>query len=135
MTAILAGTPALAATYASEFNTPFKSIDEFAALRDGVIAACEERDRDPSTMTFSAAVVVAIGADAADLERRAAAIGRSVEDLRANGVAGTFDEAAATMQRWHDAGAERLYLQVLDLNDVDHLDAIAECVTAGNVPI
>ena len=31
----------------------------------------------------------------------------------------------ASIQRWADAGAERLYLQVLDLADLDHLDAIA----------
>ena len=30
-----------------------------------------------------------------------------------------------TMERWQDAGADRLYLQVLDLGDLDHLDLIA----------
>ena len=29
------------------------------------------------------------------------------------------------MQKWQDAGAERMYLQVLDLADLDHLDALA----------
>jgi hypothetical protein len=32
------------------------------------------------------------------------------------------------MQRWIDAGAERIYLQILDLADLDHLDLIAEQV-------
>jgi hypothetical protein len=36
--------------------------------------------------------------------------------------------AHATLQRWQDAGAQRLYLQVLDLADLDHLDAIAAVV-------
>ena len=29
------------------------------------------------------------------------------------------------MERWQEAGADRLYLQVLDLADLDHLDVIA----------
>ena len=32
------------------------------------------------------------------------------------------------MQRWQDAGADRLYLQVLDLADLDHLDVIAAAI-------
>ena len=39
------------------------------------------------------------------------------------------DEAAATIRRWADAGAERIYLQVLDLADLDHLDLIATLLT------
>jgi hypothetical protein len=42
-----------------------------------------------------------------------------------NGVAGTPAEAAETVARWRAAGAERVYLQVLDLGDLDHLDLIA----------
>jgi alkanesulfonate monooxygenase SsuD/methylene tetrahydromethanopterin reductase-like flavin-dependent oxidoreductase (luciferase family) len=57
--------------------------------------------------------------------RRAAAIGREPAELRENGAAGTVDEVVATLQGWRDAGAERIYLQVLDLDDLDHLDLIA----------
>lgn len=118
-------TPALAAKYASEFNTPFKTLDEFVTLRAGVIAACEEAGRDPSTITFSAALVAAVGADTAEFGRRAAAIGREPGEVRENGIAGTVDDAKATLQRWQDAGAERVYLQVLDLADLDHLETLA----------
>ena len=118
-------TPALAARYAAEFNAPFRSLDSFVELRAGVVAACEAIDRDPSSITFSAALVVAVGEDEAEYGRRAAAIGREPDELRENGVAGTADEVTATIERWHDAGAERLYLQVLDLADLDHLDLIA----------
>jgi alkanesulfonate monooxygenase SsuD/methylene tetrahydromethanopterin reductase-like flavin-dependent oxidoreductase (luciferase family) len=75
-------------------------------------------------MRFSAALVVCVGADEAELGRRAAAIGREPDELRRNGVAGTPDEVRATLERWFEAGAERLYLQVLDLADLEHLDAI-----------
>lgn len=123
-------TPELAARYATEFNTPFMSIEDFRAMRDAVNTACESSGRDPSTMTYSAALVIAVGADEGDLARRATAIDREPGELRVNGVAGTYDEAAETLQRWQDAGAERLYLQVLDLADLDHLDAIAGLVAS-----
>ncbi len=45
--------------------------------------------------------------------------------LRTNGAAGTVEEVAATLRRWAEAGAQRIYLQVLDLADLDHLDLIA----------
>ena len=76
-------------------------------------------------MIYSTALVACVGRDEAEVTRRAAAIGRDVDELRTNGVAGTVDEAAATLRTWIDAGAERIYLQILDLHDLDHLDLIA----------
>jgi F420-dependent oxidoreductase-like protein len=121
-------TPALAARYAAEFNTPFLSIDRFAAQRERVREACADIDRDPATMTWSAALVVCAGEDEAELRRRAAAIGREPAELRENGVAGTPEEIRKVLGRWHEAGADRLCLQVLDLDDLDHLDLIATIV-------
>ena len=117
-------TPKLAARYASEFNTPFVPLDFFTKQCDRVRAACDDIGRtDP--MVYSAALIVCAGRDEAEVARRAAAIGREPGELRQNGAAGTVDEVAATLRRWADAGAERIYLQVLDLDDLDHLDLIA----------
>jgi F420-dependent oxidoreductase-like protein len=121
-------TPALAARHAAEFNLPFDTLEKFAAQRRNVIAACEAIDRDPTTMTWSVALVLCCGADEAELARRAQAIGRDPGELRLNGAAGTPDEVAETLLRWADAGAQRIYLQVLDLADLDHLDLVAERV-------
>lgn len=121
-------TPRLAATYAAEFNLPFTPLPEFVEQCDRVRAACEAAGRDPGTMTWSAALVVCAGADEAEVARRAAAIGREPAELRQNGVAGTPEECAETLRRWAEAGAQRIYLQVLDLADLDHLDLIAESV-------
>jgi len=121
-------TPRLAARYAAEFNMPFVSIDRFTGQCDNVRRACETEGRDPDSLVYSIALVACVGADDAEVDRRAAALGREPDELRENGVAGTPDEAAATMQRWVDAGAERIYLQILDLADLDHLDLIAEQV-------
>ncbi|MEO5724099.1 MAG: TIGR03560 family F420-dependent LLM class oxidoreductase, partial [Ilumatobacteraceae bacterium] len=117
-------TPRLAARYATEFNTPFVPVDVFVAQRDRVRTACDDIGRT-NPMTFSAAVVVCVGRDETEVARRAAAIGRAPDELRANGAAGTPEEVAATLRRWAAAGAQRMYLQVLDLDDLDHLDLIA----------
>ena len=63
--------------------------------------------------------------DEAEVARRAAAIGREPDELRENGAAGTPAEVAATIRRYADAGAPRIYLQVLDLDDLDHLALLA----------
>ena len=90
--------------------------------------ACDEAGRDPSSLAWSVALVVCAGADEAEVVRRAAAIGREPDELRRNGVAGTIDEIVDAIGRWHALGAERMYLQVLDLGDLDHLDLVAEAV-------
>ena len=118
-------TPALAAKYATEFNTPFMNREAAAAQRDRVRSACEAIGRDPGSMIFSAAVVLCCGADEAEVERRAAAIGRQPAELRENGVAGTPDEVAEGIRSWHEMGVDRVYLQMLDLADLDHLDIVA----------
>ena len=119
-------TPRLAATYADEFNLPFFPASAFAGTCANVVAACEARARDPATMTFSAAQVVCCGRDDAEIARRAAAIGREVGELRENGVTGTPAECATRLREFADAGAARVYLQILDDTDHDHLRLIAE---------
>lgn len=119
-------TPALAARYAAEFNLPFASSDRTREQFGRVRSACEEAGRDPATMTLSVAQVMCVGADEAEVSRRAAAIGREPAELRENGVAGTPAEAVETLRRFGEAGAERVYLQVLDMSDLDHLRLIAE---------
>ena len=95
-------TPALAARYADEFNT-FSDLETVPSDQcTRVAAACEAIDRDPASMTFSAAVVLCCGADETEYRRRAAAIGRDPDELRASSAAGTPDEVAAA-----PAGVER----------------------------
>lgn len=121
-------TPALAARFADESNVPFASIDDTAAAFARVRAACEAVDRDPASLTYSACQVVCVGADEDEVIARAAAIGREPAELRANGVAGTPNEAIARLRALAETGASRVYLQVLDLADLDHLRLIASDV-------
>jgi F420-dependent oxidoreductase-like protein len=121
-------TPRLAARYAREFNVPFASVEDNIRLFAGVRQACEEVGRDPASMVYSSALVLCVGKDEAEIARRAAAIGREVGELREHGVAGTPGEAVDVLGRYAEAGAERVYLQVLDLSDLDHLDLVASDV-------
>ncbi|XBH20862.1 LLM class F420-dependent oxidoreductase [Jonesiaceae bacterium BS-20] len=123
-------TPALAARFGTEFNTPFAEFDALTPTFDRVRAACQVIGRDPNELTYSSAFVVCVGKDEAEFERRAQAIGREPAELREHGIAGTVPEAIAAIKRAQDAGAERLYLQVLDLSDLEHLELIAAEVTS-----
>jgi F420-dependent oxidoreductase-like protein len=118
-------TPRLAARYAGEFNAPFASPQDTARLFAGVREACEEAGRDPGSMVYSSALVLCVGKDEAEIARRAAAIGREVDELREHGLAGTPAEAVDILGGYVEAGVERFYLQVLDLSDLDHLDLVA----------
>jgi F420-dependent oxidoreductase-like protein len=113
-------TPALAATYATEFNVPFASLDAVTAQFDRVRAAAGDRE-----LIYSAAVTTCIGKDDAEVARRAAAIGRDVDEVKADGVAGTPAEAVDKLAKYAEAGASRMYLQILDMSDLDHLELIA----------
>jgi F420-dependent oxidoreductase-like protein len=118
-------TPRLAARYADEFNMPFPPLDAYRAGCDRVRAACDAAGRDPATMRFTVALVACVGDDEATFVRRAAAIGREPDELRRNGVAGTPAEAIERIRAFADAGAECVYLQILDVDDHDHLRCIA----------
>jgi F420-dependent oxidoreductase-like protein len=121
-------TPALAARYADEFNMPFVSIEETRVQFERVRAACADAGRDPAMLRWSVALVLCCGRDEAEVRRRAAAIGREPDELREHGVAGTPAECVETLERYARAGAGRAYLQTLDVDDLDHIELVADQV-------
>ena len=121
-------TPRLAARFADEFNAPFLSVQDSAAGFTRVREACEAAGRYPSSVTYSAAQTVCCGKDEAEFSRRAAAIGRDPEDMRRDGLGGTPGQVAAKIAEFAEIGADRLYLQVLDLGDLEHLELLASDV-------
>jgi alkanesulfonate monooxygenase SsuD/methylene tetrahydromethanopterin reductase-like flavin-dependent oxidoreductase (luciferase family) len=121
-------TPRLAATYAAEFNLAFSSLEETRDQFLRVRAACEAQARDPASLVYSAAQVVCCGGTEAEVTARARAIGREVDELRTNGLCGSPEEVVAKLATYAGAGAQRIYLQILDLADLDHLALIAESV-------
>ncbi len=119
-------TPALAAQFAAEFNVPFVSLDVAKTQIERVSAALADAGRAPDSLTFSAAFVVCAGRDDAEISRRAAAIGREVDELRSNSPAvGTPAEIVDKMAAYIAAGVQRVYLQVLDMSDLDHVGFFA----------
>lgn len=121
-------TPELTARFAAEFNAVFLRPDDarpqFARVRD----ACERVGRDPDELVYSAAVTVCCGENDMVLKRRAERIGRELDELRFNGAAGTPAEVTQRLREYRELGAERIYLQVIDFDDLEHIDLIAKQV-------
>ncbi|MGW8728572.1 LLM class F420-dependent oxidoreductase [Streptomyces sp. NPDC055808] len=121
-------TPRLAAQYADEFNIPFASIEDSERQFTRVRAAAEAAGRRADDLVYSNALVVCVGKDDAEVARRAAAIGREVEELKANGLAGSPAEVVEKIGKYEATGSSRIYLQLLDLDDLDHLELISSQV-------
>jgi F420-dependent oxidoreductase-like protein len=113
-------TPELAAEYASEYNVPFAPPAAVAAAFDRVRAVAAGRP-----LVYSNAVTVCVGKNDAEVARRAEFLGREVAELKENGVAGTPAEAVDALSRYAEIGSERVYLQMMDMTDLDHVELIA----------
>ncbi|MGC5345247.1 LLM class F420-dependent oxidoreductase [Streptomyces sp. DT24] len=121
-------TPRLAARYADEFNIPFASLEDSEKQFGRVREAAKKAGRAEDDLVYSSALVVCVGKDDAEVARRAAAIGRDVAELKANGLAGSPAEVVDRIGQFGAIGASRIYLQVLDLHDLDHLELISSQV-------
>lgn len=126
-------TPRLAARFADEYNVPFSPIDETDAAFGRVRAACEQAGREPGSMAYSSAITTAIGASEAEYRRRAEAIGEDPAQFRADSLGGTVQQAVDKLGALAEIGVETVYLQIMDMRDLDHLELIAaEVVPALN---
>jgi len=118
----------LAGRYASDFNLPFVSVKESARLLENVRVVAGAAGRDPSTFTLSNALAVCAGRDETEARRRASVIGRDLQELRRDGLGGSPDEIVDKIGQYAGVGTSRIYLQVLDLHGLDHLELIASQV-------
>ncbi len=118
-------TPRLAARFADEYNIVFVSPEQTGAAFGRVRAACQEAGRQPESLVYSAGQVVCCGRTGGEVARRAAAIGRDATELEVNGLAGSPARIVDKLGQFAQAGAARMYLQILDLHDLDHLELIA----------
>jgi F420-dependent oxidoreductase-like protein len=121
-------TPSLAAHHAAEFNVAFADLATTAAQFDRVREACEAAGRDPTSIWMSAALTLCCGRTGAEVRRRASAIGFDAESVRADGLAGSPAEVLDKLGRFAEIGAHRVYLQTLDLSDLDQLELVASDV-------
>jgi F420-dependent oxidoreductase-like protein len=121
-------TPALAARYADEFNAAFRSVRETGGQFDRVRRACDRLTAEGNgraPIVLSAAQVVCCGRTDAELRRRAEAVGRPLAALREQGLAGTPDEVVDKLGAFAEIGAERMYCQLIDMSDLEHIDLLA----------
>jgi alkanesulfonate monooxygenase SsuD/methylene tetrahydromethanopterin reductase-like flavin-dependent oxidoreductase (luciferase family) len=122
-------TPALAAQFAAEFNIPFAPVEMVKTQYERVTNALTDAGRSPDSLTYSAAFVVCAGRDDAEITRRAAAIGREADELRSNSpTVGTPAEIADKLGAYTEVGVQRVYLQLVDMSDLDHLEFFASQV-------
>lgn len=119
-------TPALAAEFASEFNIPFVPLDTLTTQFERVAAAVADAGRPADSLTYSAAFVLCAGRDDAAIAKRAAAINREVDELRSNSpLVGTPAEIVDKLGPFIEAGVQRVYLQLLDMADLDQVEFFA----------
>ena len=118
-------TPRLAAAFADEFNVPFAPYETCRSQYSLVDEACEAIHRDPESIVRSAALVICCGRDEAEVARRASNIGRDVDELSEQGLAGTPAQVVDKILHFGELGISRLYLQVLEMMDLDHVRLIA----------
>jgi F420-dependent oxidoreductase-like protein len=120
-------TPSLAATFADEYNVPFAPIDTITTQLDRVREAVDAVGRPADSMAYSAAFVVCAGRDDAEIAKRADAIGREVDELRSNSpLTGTPAQIVDQLGPYAEIGLHRVYLQLMDISDLDHLQLFAD---------
>jgi F420-dependent oxidoreductase-like protein len=117
-------TPALAARFANEFNIGLHSIPEAMAQYERVRAACTAQGREPTDVTMSGVLIACCGSSENEIARRAAAIELPLAQLYAAGATGSPAQVIERCQQGREAGAETLYLQIRDLDDLDHIRLI-----------
>jgi F420-dependent oxidoreductase-like protein len=119
-------TPALTAQFATEFNMGFSTPERTAEQYGRVRAACAEIGRDPETLDWSVAHTICCGRNDAEVRRRAESIGRDPDDLGSIGIAGTPAQIVDILGSFGAVGAQRAYLQVMNMDDLDHVELLAK---------
>jgi F420-dependent oxidoreductase-like protein len=117
-------TPALAARFAAEWNVPFQPVDAMREIRTAAEVACEDAGRDPSTLRSSLALATVIGASAGEVERRVIAVNRDPEELKVTGLYGSPADIAERLAEYASFGISRIYLQLLDITDLEQVALI-----------
>ena len=118
-------TPALAARYADEYNVAFVSLEDAAAAFERVAIAVEVEGREGAghaPLVLSTAQTVVCGRDDDEVARRRAAVGGNPR------LFGTPAQVVDQIGEFLELGVSRVFLQIINLADLAHLDLIAEAV-------
>ncbi len=122
----------LAAMFADEWNGVLISPSEYADLNSRLDELLVANGRMPEDVRRSIMLGTVFGRDSAEVAAKVAdrTDGQgTAETLRQGGVlVGTASELAQQLEAYQAAGAERVMLQWLDLDDLDGLEALAAAV-------
>ena len=121
----------LAAEYADEWNSVFTTVDQFADLCDHMDDLLRKEGRNPDEFTKSVMTRVVFGRDETEVEQLVEdeTDAKDIDDLRQSPViVGTEAEVADHLNRLKEAGADRIMLQWLELDDMDRLEAMADAI-------
>ncbi len=121
-------TPALAARFATEYNTGFSSVEVSAERYARVRQVCEDAGRDPGTLKLSWAGATFVGQDDAEVRQRTGKVGHAWEDVAQHGLGGSPGQVVDRIGRLAELGVTRVYTQLLDLSDLAHVELIGERV-------
>lgn len=116
----------LAVKYASEFNLAyaFSTAQEARGTVQRLQRACQEVGRDPASMSYSVTRTVFCGRNDRQTARRADMI-ETIPLLRDTVISGSPAGIADSIGRFAETGIDTVYLRILDLHDLDHLELIA----------
>ncbi|HEX3830596.1 MAG TPA: TIGR03560 family F420-dependent LLM class oxidoreductase [Solirubrobacteraceae bacterium] len=120
-------TPELAARFADEFNAAFAPLDVARQRFAQVKQRATELGRDPSDLRLSIVIPrVCVGVDEAEVRRRLRILGPPIGAIPDQGLAGSPAYVAERLAEWIDAGADRIYIHLLDVDDVEHVRLLGE---------
>jgi F420-dependent oxidoreductase-like protein len=117
-------TVAVAARLAQEYNLVSATPADCRSARKRLDEACERHGRDPSTLVLSVMATVLVGADAADLARRARRMADAgIDDGdHSTWIHGTTAQATEQLAELADAGVQRMMLQHLLHDDLEAVE-------------
>lgn len=119
----------LVARYANEWNGVFLTPDRYAQLSKRLDELLVAQGRKPSDIRRSLMTGLIFGRTDAELQAKLQPSGRSAEELRSRGmVVGTPNAVVEQLGKIAEAGAQRVMLQWMDLDDLDGLVALAKAV-------
>jgi alkanesulfonate monooxygenase SsuD/methylene tetrahydromethanopterin reductase-like flavin-dependent oxidoreductase (luciferase family) len=126
----------IVAEFADEWNLTRVDIPTFRDKCEILGRHCIDFGRDPNTIRRSLMIPMAIGRDRAEVARRIAAARAIFPALPADEeawraahfLAGSASEIGEALDRWAEAGMERVLLQMMDQEDIAALESFARGV-------
>ncbi len=117
----------LAARYADEWNGVFATPQDYADLNKRLDELLAANDRTPQDLRRSVMTGTVFGRTEQEVQEKLSARGHEAQALRDRGlVVGSGQEFADQVYAYEEAGASRIMLQWLALDDMDGLAAMAD---------